>query len=168
MMPDLFHLLLWLSALGCVVVGAGSLAMMTFVADRLARLERSDAAERMHAMVSTGERSIFAVALYAAAACCAVVFLFAAPLWIELMRTDQRDWGVFWAFFGSAGYLFGAFVWLMIVTPHLKAHIRVASDEAQDAMLWPLFLKVCRLYFLTPTIAGLGATVAFVAALNTS
>lgn len=167
-MPDLFHLLLWLAALGCVVVGAGSLAIMTFVTDRFTRLERSEAAKRMQSLVSMGERSIFAVALYVAAACCTVVFLFTAPLWIDLMQTDQRDWGVFWAFFGSAGYLFGAFVWLVLVMPHLQAHIRVAGHETQEAMLWPLFIKVWRLYFLMPTIAGFGATVAFVAALNVS
>jgi uncharacterized membrane protein len=118
-MPSLFHLLLWLSALGCVVVGVGSLAMMTFVTDRLARLDRPQAAEQMLALVSTGERSIFAVSLYAAGACCALVFLLTAPTWIEMLRTDQRDWGLTWAFFGSAAYLFGAFVMLMTVMPHL-------------------------------------------------
>lgn len=167
-MPDLFHLLLWLAALGCVVVGAGSLAMMTFVTDRLARLERAHAAERMLALVSAGERSLFAIALYASAGCCVVVFLLAAPSWIDVVWSDERDWRSIWAFFGSTGYLLGAFVMMMTVIPHLRAHIRVASDDTQDSALWPLFLRVWRLYFLGPAIFGIGAALAFVAALNAS
>ncbi len=167
-MPDLFSLLLWVTAIGCVVVGAGSLAMMTFVTDRLARLERPQAAERMLALVSVGERSLFAIALYASAACCVVVFLITAPSWIDVIWGDQRDWRSIWAFFGSAGYLLGAFVMMMTVMPHLRAHIRVASDDTQDSALWPLFLRVWRLYFLGPAVFGFGAALAFVAALNAS
>ncbi len=167
-MPDLLDLLIWLTAIGCVVVGTGSLAMMTFVTDRLARLERAQAAERMLALVSVGERSLFAIALYATAACCAVVFLLTAPSWIDVIWTDRRDWRSIWAFLGGAGYLLGAFVMMMTVMPHLKAHIRVASDDKQDSALWQLFLRAWRIHFLGPAIFGIGAALAFVAALNAS
>lgn len=165
-MSVLLNLLLWVAAIACVVVGAGSLAMMTFVTDGLARLERPQAAERMLALVSVGERSLFAIALYVSAACCVVVFLLSSPGWFDVFRTDERDWRAIWAFLGSAAYLLGGFVMIMTVMPHLKAHIRVASDEAQDPALWPLFLRVWRIYFLGPAIFGFGAALAFVAALN--
>lgn len=167
-MPDVLNLLLWVTAIGCVVVGTGSLAMMTFVTDRLARLERPQAAERMLALVSIGERSLFATALYASAACCVVVFLLTAPSWFDVFRGDERDWRSIWAFLGSTGYLLGAFVMMLTVMPHLRAHIRVASDAKQDSALWPLFLRVWRIYFLGPAIFGIGAALAFVAALNAS
>lgn len=167
-MPDLLNLLLWVTAIGCVVVGTGSLAMMTFVTDRLARLERRQAAERMLALVSVGERSLFAIALYASAACCVVVFLIAAPSWIHVFGSDVRDWRSIWAFLGSTGYLLGAFAMMMIVMPHLSAHIRAASDDKQDSALWPLFLRVWRIYFLGPAVFGIGAALAFVAALYAS
>lgn len=140
--------------------------MMTFVTDRLASLERPQAADRMLALVSVGERSLFGIALYASAACCVVVLLLMAPRFVDVWWSDERDWRSIWAFFGSAGYLLGAFVMLMLVMPHLKAHIRVASDATQDSALWPLFLRVWRIYFLAPAIFGIGAALAFVAALN--
>jgi uncharacterized membrane protein len=150
--------LLWFSAVGCGLLGGLYFAFSTFIMTSLARIGQVAGISAMNAINEDIVRSLFmpvflGTTLASLALACLAIFRWSEPGALAMLA-------------GGLIYVVGMFVVTMIFNvPINNALAAVDASSADAAPLWALYLKDWTFWNHVRTIASMGASVLFVAAI---
>jgi uncharacterized membrane protein len=150
--------LLWFSAVGCGLLGGLYFAFSTFIMTSLARIGQVAGISAMNAINEDIVRSLFmpvflGTTLASLALACLAIFRWSEPGALAMLA-------------GGLIYVVGMFVVTMIFNVPLNNSLAAVDTSSADAApLWALYLKDWTFWNHVRTIASMGASVLFVAAI---
>jgi uncharacterized membrane protein len=158
MQPLIIPGLLWFCAVGCGLLGGLYFAFSTFIMISLGRIGQVAGISAMNAINEDIVRSLFmpfflGTTLASLALACLAIFRWSEPGALAMLA-------------GGITYVIGMFVVTMIFNvPLNNALAAVDASSADAAPLWARYLKDWTFWNHVRTIASMGASVLFVAAI---
>lgn len=150
--------LLWFSAIGCGLIGGLYFAFSTFIMTALGRIDQAAGIAAMNSINVEIVRSLFMPVFLGTTLSCAVLVV------MGLLRPGEP--GAVSMIIGGGAYVIGMFVVTVVFNvPLNNALAAVQPASAEAASVWATYLKDWTFWNHVRTVASLGASVLFIAAL---
>ncbi|TPQ41237.1 hypothetical protein C2U70_03625 [Bradyrhizobium guangdongense] len=150
--------LLWLSAIGCGLIGGLYFAFSAFIMTALGRIDQAAGIAAMNSINVEIVRSLFMPVFLGTTLSCAVLVV------MGLLRLNEP--GAAAMIIGGTAYVIGMFVVTAVFNvPLNNALAAVQPSSAEAASLWATYLKDWTFWNHARTVASLGASVLFIAVL---